>query len=889
MSIEKAGFGGLTLAAGIFMAITGGHGIAMAESSDPSTSDGPTSTGTASGTPTAVGDESGPVNSLTGGGAGTKQSTRADSVPADNDRGRSSTTPIDQADSKGSRSNRKQSAETPPRGPVGADSDVPTKHVKAAVTSRNAVDRVSSARDRPSKAGVTAKSADTVSGRLPGEPTQADNAMAAIVRPLVVAALQGVGAAPVKPVASGTRAQAVASATPRSVTSRLLSAVGIAPDAADEPGAPTDSPLPAALLAFTRREIDKLFYDDRPVVDPVSVSRSADGVITGTLNAFEPDGDRLSYRVTTQPTGGVVSVDATGAFVYQPDVARASDSGTDNFVVTVTDTTRVLGFIDLPRNRVAVPVTVVRGDTPPQQRLAASLDSYDAATGVATGSVYARDIDGDAITYRLQAPLDPAVGAVDVDPATGRWTFIPTASARQQALDTATVADDFVPFAIVADGVESPSLALRSAALAGRPVALAAAATSTALPVSAPLTQNYVVTRLQNNAHGAHNVTYHNVTLVPTASSPVAPEAYVIPLSAGFPNRVAASPDGRRVYVTLNNTTNTQPGTLQVIDTAANEVIASVTVGAVPTGLVVSPDSSRVYVANRGGPAASSGSISVINTATNTRIATIPNVARGSVDSNGLAISPDGTRLYSVDSAVDSGGRIVVIDTTTNAVTATINTGDGHRRTNDVALSSDGKTLFVTGYGEDGGAVTVIDTTSNTVVTRILVNYVDTVDAHTEYATLRQPGLDPSNAIPQTTSVRFPRPAAVTISPDGRFAYVSTLKDVNSTEDGPMFVIDTATRKVTHVLTDPADGTANSLNFARQPVISNDGTKVFFVDRNGGFYTLDTATLTSTRQPAPATPGFARSIALSRNGNVAYTVSYTPSNKLSSLVVIPTT
>src|SRR5437879_11488966 len=58
---------------------------------------------------------------------------------------------------------------------------------------------------------------------------------------------------------------------------------------------------------------------------------------------------------------------------------------------------------------------------------------------------------------------------------------------------------------------------------------------------------------------------------------------------------------------------------VSVIDTATDQVVATVKVGQRPRGVVVAPDGKRVYVAN-----GNSNDLSVIDTATNTVIDTIP-------------------------------------------------------------------------------------------------------------------------------------------------------------------------------------------------------------------------------------------------------------------------
>jgi len=64
---------------------------------------------------------------------------------------------------------------------------------------------------------------------------------------------------------------------------------------------------------------------------------------------------------------------------------------------------------------------------------------------------------------------------------------------------------------------------------------------------------------------------------------------------------------------------NLRASTVSVIDVPSRRVVARVPVGAEPDGVAVSPDGSRIYVANFAG-----NSVSVIDAATRSVIATIP-------------------------------------------------------------------------------------------------------------------------------------------------------------------------------------------------------------------------------------------------------------------------
>jgi YVTN family beta-propeller protein len=75
---------------------------------------------------------------------------------------------------------------------------------------------------------------------------------------------------------------------------------------------------------------------------------------------------------------------------------------------------------------------------------------------------------------------------------------------------------------------------------------------------------------------------------------------------------VEVAPDGEHVYLTGS-------GSVLVIETAGNTVVANVPVGGLPAGVAVTPDGQRVFIANY-----NSGTSSVIATATNAVVATIP-------------------------------------------------------------------------------------------------------------------------------------------------------------------------------------------------------------------------------------------------------------------------
>src|ERR1035437_6274707 len=145
-----------------------------------------------------------------------------------------------------------------------------------------------------------------------------------------------------------------------------------------------------------------------------------------------------------------------------------------------------------------------------------------------------------------------------------------------------------------------------------------------------------------------------NVSVIDTATNQVTATVDV----GSYPYGVAITPDGTKIYVANSD----NPGIVSVIGTVTNQVAAMVNVGKAPTGIAVTPDGTKVYVANDG-----NSNVSVINTATDQVIAIVP-VGNAS---QGVAISLDGTKVYVAN---NKDGTVFVIDTTTNTVT-TVNVG----------------------------------------------------------------------------------------------------------------------------------------------------------------------------------------------------------------------
>jgi len=127
-----------------------------------------------------------------------------------------------------------------------------------------------------------------------------------------------------------------------------------APASRPTPSPPVGAPTALDLLAAAGRELERTFRNQYPTTNPTITTQTADGVVTGSLGAADPEGDRLVYTVVGTPSLGRVTIDqATGDFTYIPVVDVASYGGTDAFTVSVSDETNVhihglQGLLDAP-------------------------------------------------------------------------------------------------------------------------------------------------------------------------------------------------------------------------------------------------------------------------------------------------------------------------------------------------------------------------------------------------------------------------------------------------------------------------------------------------------------------------------------------------------------
>ena len=280
---------------------------------------------------------------------------------------------------------------------------------------------------------------------------------------------------------------------------------------------------------------------------------------------------------------------------------------------------------------------------------------------------------------------------------------------------------------------------------------------------------------------------------------------------------------GQNAYVD-----NFQDGTVSVIDTTDNLVVATIPVGANPNGVAIAPDGSTVYVADRG-----FNVVAIIDAASNTVSATLPvnsspvslaitsdgntllvtskdaetvsaiNTATNSVGwtvgVSGLGygdvvVTPDGSKAYTANFFA---GTVSAINIATHAIIATISGFNGPLG---LAVSPDGGTIYVVNLNSN--TVSIVDTGSNTVIGTVPVGSSPVeaavapdgsrVFVTNAAASPTDPGLSVIDRTTNTvTSIGgFGSPAGIALTRDGSTAYVGN--DLSNT----VSVLDTATNTI---------------------------------------------------------------------------------------------
>jgi autotransporter-associated beta strand protein/YVTN family beta-propeller protein len=290
-------------------------------------------------------------------------------------------------------------------------------------------------------------------------------------------------------------------------------------------------------------------------------------------------------------------------------------------------------------------------------------------------------------------------------------------------------------------------------------------------------------------------------------------------------------------------------GSLAVVDTSKNAVVANLTLPEQPGGTVaVTPDGQQVYLAGD----SVSFTLYVINAATNTLTQTI-NLAPFFVDD--LATTPNGQDLLVANTSDDyEQGYVSVFSTATQKDLADIGVG---ANADEVVAAPDGIHAYVTtvetdGNGNDIPEVVIIDIAEKNIVKTITVGYYPAglaVSPNGDYVYVAN---DTDNTVSVINTSRQSvvstiavgaSPGGLAVSPDGLSVYVAN-QNSNS-----LSVIDTARNVVVKSI---ALG-SNTIPFA--VTFTSDGLYAYVT--NSGSRTvsvIDTATQTVVDSIAMASP-----------------------------------
>ena len=231
--------------------------------------------------------------------------------------------------------------------------------------------------------------------------------------------------------------------------------------------------------------------------------------------------------------------------------------------------------------------------------------------------------------------------------------------------------------------------------------------------------------------------------------------------TGGRPEGVAINPEGARAYI-ANAITNE----LHVVDTAARQIIANLSVAAGPSAVVLNPSGNRVYVLHPG--TGGSSQLTILNTENFTGAGTIVFANRA----ERLAMSSDGAQLYVSHPLANS---VSVVNTTTLVVTSIATAPAPFGMVHDPNLNR----LYV---ANAGGQITVINSPNGAVIATLSLpsctgsrNLAVNPAGNRLVVTCEDMNTFLSidlTTLQATTVAVGVRPTAVDITPDGQLIYV---------------------------------------------------------------------------------------------------------------------
>ena len=515
--------------------------------------------------------------------------------------------------------------------------------------------------------------------------------------------------------------------------------------------------------------------------------------------AVSPDGS-LAYVANANDTVSVIDT-RTNAVVRTITINSVAGNPDTHYVSVSPDGNRIYVTDTFDKKLRIISMTGIFENATPQVSGAPTVGTPDETAGAVTGKVnFAPDADGDPLTYTVTDP--PEGGTVTVD-AAGNYTYTPTSAAREAAYNSARDPDTDTFTVTVSDGyaITNVSVTVPISPAPPPPPPSDLTVTTTPIPVGANPTGVAVIGPTGPNDSTPHQAYVVNsgdgtVSVIDTDPSSATYNHVITTIAVGYyPTRVAASPEGDRVYVGNYDT-------VSVIDTTSNEVIATIPVPSDGCGqgcyngvwdvAVSLPDGDVLYAA------VGDGTVSKIDTNTYEVISTTP---VGFWDGDMEVRRPDGSRLYAADGVSDT---VVVYDTATMQRVATVDVGPGPVDVaHNVAVSRDGTRAYVTeevrvvepASGGDSSRWLIRDAQGNTWVVTDTYSAVSVIDT------------DPASGTYNKTIATITVPDGaqdVAVSADGSRAYVT------HSDGKTVTVIDTTTNQVIGTLTTDQNSTVGS-------------------------------------------------------------------------------
>ena len=497
---------GLAFAVGLGMAVATGHGVASASTgdgqADPSanadtgpkadatsgSTSGTTTSGTSGATSTTTGTESTTSTTTSGTTSGSTTTTSGEgptsSVSAS---GGSGTTVAGETSSSGT--------STPTATAPTTEKPKPTETSSGSTTPTTETTSEAQGKQKSSTETVTVKptetkteTAETLSATTESaesKPTETTSAPAARMMAMsttsTTTALPTVTLPPY-PTIPGVSATKVALA--------VFVVLGRALQTALASPVPNPIAIPLYLLAIAAyQRLTELATNHVPVAGtPSTPLQLPTGTVIGDIGtATDPDGDPLTYTVTTQPTKGTVALVGT-AYVYTPNTLLSRDGGTDSFTVTIDDSGGAVDHPYAPNGHTTTETININYigtgiDLPP---VPTATQGPRDSIGVVRGGFTVIDLDdltGAGRTFSLAngntagatatSAFTSLGGIVSINQTTGDWTYVPAVSGNVLGIPTHT--DTFV--VTVDDG--HPGGSVQTTVSVGADLGIAVTGTST--------------------------------------------------------------------------------------------------------------------------------------------------------------------------------------------------------------------------------------------------------------------------------------------------------------------------------------------------------------------------------------------------------------------------